>query len=405
MNPAMPRIHRVQRLSSLHLALSQSAIPSTARPSFAVTRRAISSTCVARSKNTEWLRKKLWKGEAPGAADPYTQRPEPEETSNLPDEALEANYEELPEALLGSSIALPPQRTEATAERDVAGLEPTYVPATTIDGLEDIPTLKQWWDQPGNWGEESIFRAFASAEKVVEGAPVEVYLRRAFVEVLALQETGALSEWATKKWREGPRADLDSTLTAEITVQDGVASIKGDAVAIADSITSDVEDAVVERVSVQEAEQLVAGWDASWKQTQLNEQTKFAVCLNLLNAWSDVEYMLTVYMQINKRLYQLTGKLIPDAKLGAAKTINDILVLATKAPKPKSLAEELELTGRLDNLANVSLHSRRITTIDKEVAVGRWKVIEEELVKRGLPSTGSGGLGRNKEMDRLLGKI
>lgn len=43
--------------------------------------------------------------------------------------------------------------------------------------------------------------------------------------------------------------------------------------------------------------------------------------------------------------------------------------------------------------------------MDKEVAVGRWKVIEEELAKRGLPSTGSGGLGRNKEMDRLLGKI
>lgn len=277
MNPTMPRIQRVHRLSSLRLALSHSAIPSTSRPSFAVTRRAISSTCVSRSKNTDWLRKKLWKGEAPGAADPYTQRPEPEESSNLPDEALDASYEQLPEAVLDSRVALPPQRTEATAERDVAALEPTYVPATTMEGLEDIPTLKQWWDQPGNWGEESIFRAFASAEKVVEGAPVEVYLRRALIEVLALQETGALSEWATKKWREGSRADLDSALTAEITVQDGVASLKGDAAAISDSITSDVEDAVVERVSVEEAQQIAAGWDASWRQTQLNEQTRFAV--------------------------------------------------------------------------------------------------------------------------------
>lgn len=85
--------------------------------------------------------------------------------------------------------------------------------------------------------------------------------------------------------------------------------------------------------------------------------------------------------------------------------MQELLTLAVRPPKAKSLAEELEAAGKLDGLANVSLHSRRITPIDKEVAVGRWKVIEEELAKRGLPATGHGDVGRNRERDRIIGKI
>lgn len=33
--------------------------------------------------------------------------------------------------------------------------------------------------------------------------------------------------------------------------------------------------------------------------------------------------------------------------------------------------------------------SRRFTPIDKEKETGRWKVIEEELTRRGLPVTGN----------------
>lgn len=40
---------------------------------------------------------------------------------------------------------------------------------------------------------------------------------------------------------------------------------------------------------------------------------------------------------------------------------------------------------------NVTVHARRQTPVDREISVGRWKVIEEELVRRGLPVTGKRG--------------
>jgi hypothetical protein len=58
----------------------------------------------------------------------------------------------------------------------------------------------------------------------------------------------------------------------------------------------------------------------------------------------------------------------------------------------------------LPALPNVTVHSRKIGPVAKETAIGRWKVIEEELTKRGLPVTGTAGLGKNKERDWLTGK-
>lgn len=82
-----------------------------------------------------------------------------------------------------------------------------------------------------------------------------------------------------------------------------------------------------------------------------------------------------------------------------------MLALATKQPRPNRLAEILVNREALRNAANVTVHERKIGPIDKEISVGRWKVIEEELEKRGLPVTGTGDLAKNKERDWLTGKI
>ena len=42
----------------------------------------------------------------------------------------------------------------------------------------------------------------------------------------------------------------------------------------------------------------------------------------------------------------------------------------------------------LTSLPNVEIFPRRHTPVDKEKTVGRWKVIEKELQKRGLPVLG-----------------
>ncbi|OAA79121.1 Ribosomal protein L50, mitochondria [Akanthomyces lecanii RCEF 1005] len=393
MNPAMPRISWVKGMQSLHRA-SSAASRRTAASAF--TARHISTTPTRSStKNTEWVRSKLWKdGDAPGAADPYTQRPEdvPEDSAvtRLPREALEGTdpADKRPLAVRRSRLPFPATRNEAATPKEVGATDAAYEPATSLEDLTEMGTLSDWWDQPGHWSELDQFKAFASTEKVTDKATIEVYYRRALVEVLALQKTGALGEWATQKWAEGSRADLDAALAAEIVTQDGGAVLKGEAAAIASSLkqTTEAETEVTrpERISSEEAAEMIKAWDPSWKEIAVNDQMKFA---------------------LRKRLYQLTGNLIPDAKLGAAATVGHLLTLTAKQPKAKRLAEILQKTEELVQLANVKVHDRRVSSIDREVAVGRWKLIEEELTKRELPLTGTTDVPKNREMQHLLGKV
>lgn len=274
----MARITRMRRLQSLQLSLpSQCA---ARRPSFAAA-RAISTTSPSQGKNTEWVRGKLWKGEAPGPADPYTQRMEPETTSNLPEEALESRprQDKTPAAVRGTRLALPYRRSEAPTEKELQASDPTYVPATEAEGLEEIGALSTWWEQPGHWGEESAFKGFGSSEKVVEREVLEVYLRRAVVEALALQQTGVFSEWATKKWSEGgSRNELEQALALQVEVQDGKATLKGDASSVAEALTSELSEAEsTDKISVEEAKEMIKSWDPSWKNIALDNSLRFAV--------------------------------------------------------------------------------------------------------------------------------
>ncbi|KAL7797210.1 hypothetical protein V8C37DRAFT_370348 [Trichoderma ceciliae] len=381
----MARITRLRRLQSLQFAAPSQCAAS--RPSFAAA-RAISTTRPSQSKNTEWIRGKLWKDEAPGPADPYTQRLEPEAQSNLPEEALESRprQDKTPAVVRDSRLTLPSRRTEAATEMAVQSSDPTYVPATEAEGLEEIKPLSTWWEQPGHWGEESAFKGFGSTDRVVEKEVLEVYLRRAVVEALALQQTGVFSEWATKKWSDGgSRGELEQALALQVEVQDGKATLKGNASSVAETLTSESQEVEsTARISAEEAKEMTKSWDPAWKDIALDNSLRFA---------------------LRKRLYQLTGILIPDAKLAAANSTKHILTLAARDPRPLKLAQMLEKRSAFSELANVTVHDRKIGPIDKEVAVGRWKVIEEELKKRDLPATGYGNAGKNKERDWLTGKI
>lgn len=86
---------------------------------------------------------------------------------------------------------------------------------------------------------------------------------------------------------------------------------------------------------------------------------------------------------------QLTGHRIGDPTISSANTLGDLYnTLKTKEP-PKRLAKTPEMK-RLDaNAANVVVHSGRRTPIHKEKEIGRWKIIEDELIARDLPVTGS----------------
>ena len=85
---------------------------------------------------------------------------------------------------------------------------------------------------------------------------------------------------------------------------------------------------------------------------------------------------------------QLTGVRIPDPVIPRLRVVSDVLGHVRQKPKPKKLAEILLARSDLISLPNVEVFDRRYTPIDREKEVGRWKIIEAELQKRGLPVTG-----------------
>jgi hypothetical protein len=86
------------------------------------------------------------------------------------------------------------------------------------------------------------------------------------------------------------------------------------------------------------------------------------------------------------------------------KTVRDLVTHICTPPAPKKLAEALEASGELGSLPNVNVYSRRVTPIDKEKMVGRWKIIVDELQKRDLPVIGTGRHGESVEKKWVLGK-
>lgn len=113
-------------------------------------------------------------------------------------------------------------------------------------------------------------------------------------------------------------------------------------------------------------------------------------------------------MQINKRVFQLTGQRVHDHKLGPTASMAIFLQHLRKAPKPRTLAQELEeqkpeIQARLAALPNLKMHKKRQTRGDKDKAVGRFKLIEEEFRRRDLPEQGHGWVTKGREIENLRG--
>ncbi|KAI9651868.1 MAG: hypothetical protein M1831_007533 [Alyxoria varia] len=150
-----------------------------------------------------------------------------------------------------------------------------------------------------------------------------------------------------------------------------------------------------------------------------------------------------IRLGIYRRALQLTGQTIPDNILSTCGTVGDLIAQMVQhaKPTPKGLYDEMIATqtlreqiergdlaseeeivrgpeaaktkveqgendesikrkgkGKKENkdmvtlfdLPNVTFSGRRITPVDKEKQVGRWKVIEDELESRNLPVLGKG---------------
>jgi hypothetical protein len=107
------------------------------------------------------------------------------------------------------------------------------------------------------------------------------------------------------------------------------------------------------------------------------------------------------YQQILKNFQLLTKLRLSDPTLSklAQKpnaTFRDLVeeIMEAQKPKPQGTHENLVLNSDLVTQGNVKLAERKITSIDREEALGRWKVITTELRKRDLP------IPRNKHRSR-----
>lgn len=82
-----------------------------------------------------------------------------------------------------------------------------------------------------------------------------------------------------------------------------------------------------------------------------------------------------------------------DSVISPAASFSDIYNALKIKPQPEKLWATEQLKVANVSLPNVTVHTGRQTPIHKHKQVGRWKVIEDELINRGLPVTGSRYIG------------
>ncbi|MCJ1285603.1 hypothetical protein MMC26_004944 [Xylographa opegraphella] len=364
------------------------------------------STAREKTPYTEKIRRKIWgTQDPPGQADPYGD-------ASVLDQTKKQTLESEPE--------------QAVEERPTTGDEPLstsaanedYVPATTWDGLDHIGGATGWWEEA--WDEEHQFTSFISPLKLESNDDVKRAIRKAVVEVHMLKQVDRPLAEVTQFPLE---SQFDFSSVTFVKAESGIVSIDNgdvedksgilyamthpDDVAELDGIVA--SDKVAE-VQAEEPTDTLGKDDMSREAMEshlkfgdftITQDTLEREVPNPENAEKPVSSKVEdqTWMGISledqmmkfaviKRVMQLSGRRIADPVIGRINIVADIVEHLTEKPKPKKLVEQLIAKPALANMPNVQIFDRRHTPIDKEKEVGRWKVIERELRKRGLPVTG-----------------
>ncbi|OCK77029.1 hypothetical protein K432DRAFT_445636 [Lepidopterella palustris CBS 459.81] len=238
-------------------------------------------------------------------------------------------------------------------------------PAHKSELLDSLIRRFEQQDDP----ERSLEERVATEEDYENGAAEELYEEVAAEasEAEALKDLAHESQQSIAELREDLGAVREAmtarglNMTAEEPNLASEKSRKGDETTAS---PSDVE-ANQQKKSTKKQED---SWAKDWKTISLEDpNVKFAVV---------------------KRVMQLTGHRIPDIVIQECKTVGRLFDRISERPKPKKLIEAIQPSAKFKELANVKIYNRRVTPVDKEKEVGRWKVIEYALRERGLPVVG-----------------
>ncbi|KUI69230.1 hypothetical protein VM1G_05355 [Cytospora mali] len=392
----MRRIARIQRPSAAITQCLQSS--SASAPQHAVVCRAAASTTTIRGpRDFSTTPQRTFHGSRPREDKPKVQGVEEVareagqastevEAQQAAEELIDADDPEAQatQVQVETDLALPPEKIIVAPRADIVeAQEKEYTPAESADGLEIVGGLKGWFERDDHWGGTKRYVGFTPTHRVQDPALLELSVRRAVVEALAIfQEKD--NELLTGLWERGEKEDAVRVLGLGLEVaENGYAKLVGDVASVVqslrwdpeapDSVASVDEEVGKQRFSPEEAAEIVKTWDNTWKNISLrNMKLKFA---------------------ITKRILQLTGRTIPDAKLHTMNITGHLVSHLVRPPPPTKVAEAIEQLGELPSLPNVQVHATRRTPIHKHQEVGRWKVIVEELEKRKMPATGDGGIG------------
>ncbi|KAK2741593.1 hypothetical protein FQN57_005576 [Myotisia sp. PD_48] len=351
--------------------------------SLPVTRQITSSLTLSRhysSNNlpfSEKVRRKLWGTDnPPGLENPYgddsvidkkIRESEGHQAQHL-NEPLGPETQELQ--------AEEPQPVNADAMAD-------YVPASTWDGLEHVGSLGEWWEKPP--AENDQFVAFMHRDKVTADDGILTILHQVMVELNILKELNLPLESCCQVLEHEPQI-LD--LISRVQV------IPSSTPTESPKLIFPSEDAKLrlfrelqEPTGLDEVE--TESVQNTGDETELDTKISQPDNKEFLKIGFESPDFKFAYL---KRASQLTGHRILDLELASISNPSSVFKAFSHSakPKPKKLADQLIAEGLFDGLANVKIFDRRQTPIDKEKEVGRWKVIEEELTKRGLPVTGRG---------------
>ncbi|EME77386.1 uncharacterized protein MYCFIDRAFT_83316 [Pseudocercospora fijiensis CIRAD86] len=96
-------------------------------------------------------------------------------------------------------------------------------------------------------------------------------------------------------------------------------------------------------------------------------------------------------LAIVREVIRFTGKRVPDQIISKARTAEDIFRAVQAKEPPKKLKDDprVQELGASEKLPNVKVYSQKRTSVHKEMDIGRWKVIEDELKLRNLPVFGT----------------
>ncbi|OJD12766.1 hypothetical protein AJ78_06683 [Emergomyces pasteurianus Ep9510] len=346
---------------------------------------------------TEKLRRKIWgTDKPPGVKDPYGSESQLDHAEPLAeiDEPHALEESEMGEEGQGIRVATAEEKEDAE-----------YKHADTWEGLRQVGA-EQWWESPPR--AEDQFEPFMTLEKATSRVTFYQILHHTLVELLILKDM-------SKPFTDGcniigyeddilsiinqvevePSSDFSmATLAfpseeAKATIFEWFSQLYQPIEGVTETggvdIAFDAESAQTEELTAEE-EALLA--EAERDDIDIKGPTPYRPKnLDFLGiSLADPEFKFA-YL---KRVSQLTGYRIPDpevAKMTKPSRVVNFLSEVSK-PKPKKLAEQLLQDKRLISLPNVKIMDRRYTPIDKEKEIGRWKIIEEELTKRGLPVTG-----------------